>query len=208
LISKEDVMSVYRLTKLIGTSTESWEDAAATAVKTARKTLRDLRVAEVVEQDIHIDGNGGITYRTKLRLSFKYEKSRTGRSHVPARPGDGGSSNSHWTSQELVVIAVPHLHWMQQQLDETCHIVVRQGRDVRFLTSVEAESSPYESPARTGTVPPAHLTSDGKAFLGRPARRRVRPALPRQGFRNSDWVPMSSPSCVEISTQPADASMG
>jgi hypothetical protein len=43
---------------------------------------------------------------------------------------------------------------MQQQLDETCHIVVRQGRDVRFLTSVEAESSPYESPARTGAVPP------------------------------------------------------
>ena len=43
--------------------------------ETARETLRDLRVAEVVEQDIHIDGNGGITYRTKLRLSFKYEKS-------------------------------------------------------------------------------------------------------------------------------------
>jgi flavin-binding protein dodecin len=75
LILKEDVVSVYRVTELIGTSTESWEDAAATAVKTARKTLRDLRVAEVVEQDIHIDGNGGITRRTKLRLSFKYEKS-------------------------------------------------------------------------------------------------------------------------------------
>ena len=68
-------MSVYRVTELIGTSTESWEDAAAAAVKTARVTLRDLRVAEVVEQDIHIDGNGDITYRTKLRLSFKYEKS-------------------------------------------------------------------------------------------------------------------------------------
>jgi DNA-binding IclR family transcriptional regulator len=63
-----------------------------------------------------------------------------------------------------VVIAVPHLHWLQQQLDETCHLVVRQGRDVRFLTSVEAESTPYESP-RTGAVPPAHLTSDGKALL-------------------------------------------
>ena len=69
---KEDVVSVYRVTELIGTSTESWEDAAAAAVKTARETLRDLRVAE---EDIHIDGNGGITYRTKLRLSFKYEKS-------------------------------------------------------------------------------------------------------------------------------------
>jgi dodecin len=71
---KEDVVSVYRVTELIGTSSQSWEDAAATAVKTARETLRDLRVAEVVEQDIHVDGDGGITYRTKLRLSFKYAK--------------------------------------------------------------------------------------------------------------------------------------
>jgi dodecin len=74
LILKEDFVSVYRVTELIGTSTESWEDAAATAVKTARLTLRDLRVAEVAEQDIHIDGDGGITYRTKLRISFKYER--------------------------------------------------------------------------------------------------------------------------------------
>jgi hypothetical protein len=74
LILKEDVVSVYRVTELIGTSTQSWEDAAATAVKTARLTLRDLRVAEVAEQDIHIDGDGGITYRTKLRISFKYER--------------------------------------------------------------------------------------------------------------------------------------
>jgi flavin-binding protein dodecin len=74
LILKEDFVSVYRVTELIGTSTESWEDAAATAVKTARETLRDLRVAEVAEQDIHIDGDGSITYRTKLRISFKYER--------------------------------------------------------------------------------------------------------------------------------------
>jgi len=66
-------MSVYRVTELIGTSTESWENAAATAVKTASKTLRDLRVAEVVKQDIHIDEGGAITYRTKLQVSFKYE---------------------------------------------------------------------------------------------------------------------------------------
>lgn len=66
-------MSVYRVTELIGTSTESWEDAAATAVKTARQTLRDLRVAEVVSQDIHLDEGGAITYRTKLQISFKYE---------------------------------------------------------------------------------------------------------------------------------------
>ena len=66
-------MSVYRVTEVIGTSTESWEDAAATAVKTAKGTLRDLRVAEVVKQDIHLDEAGGITYRTKLQISFKYE---------------------------------------------------------------------------------------------------------------------------------------
>jgi dodecin len=66
-------MSVYRVTDVIGTSTESWEDAASVAVKTASQTLRDLRVAEVVAQDIHLGEDGSITYRTKLRLSFKYE---------------------------------------------------------------------------------------------------------------------------------------
>ncbi len=59
-------MSVYRVTDLIGTSTESWQDAAAVAVNAARKTLRDLRVAEVVEQDINIDEGGALTYRTKF----------------------------------------------------------------------------------------------------------------------------------------------
>lgn len=66
-------MSLYRVTDLIGTSSESWQDAATTAVKTASNSLRDLRVAEVVEQDIHIDEAGAFTYRTKLRVSFKYE---------------------------------------------------------------------------------------------------------------------------------------
>ncbi len=66
-------MSVYRVTDLIGTSSQSWEDAAANAVNTARKTIRDLRVAEVVEQDLALGEDGEITYRTKLRLSFKYE---------------------------------------------------------------------------------------------------------------------------------------
>jgi dodecin len=66
-------MSVYRVTDVIGTSTESWEDAASLAVKTASQTLRDLRVAEVVAQDIHLGEDGSITYPTKLRLSFKYE---------------------------------------------------------------------------------------------------------------------------------------
>jgi flavin-binding protein dodecin len=66
-------MAVYRVTELIGTSSESWEDAATSAVKTAQETLRGLRVAEVVEQDLSIDDGGSFTFRTKLRLSFKYE---------------------------------------------------------------------------------------------------------------------------------------
>ena len=66
-------MSVYRVTDLIGTSTQSWEDAASVAIKAASGTLRDIRVAEVVAQDIHLAEDGAITYRTKLRLSFKYE---------------------------------------------------------------------------------------------------------------------------------------
>jgi flavin-binding protein dodecin len=70
---EENAVSVYRVTDLIGTSSESWEDAAASALSTARETLRDLRVAEVVEQDIHLDDGGSLTYRTKLRVSFKYE---------------------------------------------------------------------------------------------------------------------------------------
>ena len=66
-------MSVYRVTDLIGTSAQSWEDAASAAIKAASGTLRDLRVAEVVAQDIHLAEDGGITYRTRLRVSFKYE---------------------------------------------------------------------------------------------------------------------------------------
>ena len=66
-------MSVYRVTEVIGTSTQSWEEAAATALKTAQGSLRDLRVAEVVKQDIHLDESGALTYRTKLQISFKYE---------------------------------------------------------------------------------------------------------------------------------------
>ncbi len=54
-------MSVYRVIDVIGTSSQSWEDAAVTAVNTARKSLRELRVAEVVEQDLHIDDGGGIS---------------------------------------------------------------------------------------------------------------------------------------------------
>lgn len=68
-------MSVYRVTDIIGTSSKSWEDAAREALSTAAELLRDLRVAEVVAQDIALGDDGKIaTYRTKLRVSFKYEK--------------------------------------------------------------------------------------------------------------------------------------
>ena len=66
-------MSVYRVIDVIGTSTQSWEDAAVSAVSTARKSIRDLRVAEVVDQDLHVEDGGEVIFRTKLRLSFKYE---------------------------------------------------------------------------------------------------------------------------------------
>ena len=66
-------MSVYKVIDIIGTSSASWEEAPTEAIRTAGQTIRDLRVAEVVEQDIHIDEGGAITYRTKLQISFKYE---------------------------------------------------------------------------------------------------------------------------------------
>ena len=68
-------MSVYRVTEIIGASPISWEDAAREAIRTAAHSLRDLRIAEVVEQDIAIGENGHIeAFRTKLKLSFKYEQ--------------------------------------------------------------------------------------------------------------------------------------
>ena len=66
--------SVYRVTELIGTSSESWERAAAAAVETASHTLRDLRIAEVVELDLVIEEGRVRAYRTKLKISFKYER--------------------------------------------------------------------------------------------------------------------------------------
>jgi flavin-binding protein dodecin len=66
-------MSVYKVVEIIGTSSESWEDAALAAVNKARETIRQLRVAEVLEQDLDLADDGGVTFRTKLRVSFKYE---------------------------------------------------------------------------------------------------------------------------------------
>jgi dodecin len=66
-------MSVYRVTEVIGTSTESWEAAARDAVETAASTVRELRVAEVVRQDVTIENGRVTSYRIRLAISFKYE---------------------------------------------------------------------------------------------------------------------------------------
>lgn len=65
-------MGVYKIVEIVGTSTSSWEDAAMQAVSTAKATLRDLRVAEVVEQDLDLAGDE-VVFRTKLSISFKYQ---------------------------------------------------------------------------------------------------------------------------------------
>ncbi len=65
--------SVYKVIELVGTSTESWEKAAAAAVSLASKTLRDLRIAEVIQLDMQIDDGKVATYRAKVSVSFKYE---------------------------------------------------------------------------------------------------------------------------------------
>ena len=65
--------SVYRVTQVIGTSTDSWESAARKAVETAAKTVRDLRVAEVDKLDVTIENGQVTTYRVRVNISFKYE---------------------------------------------------------------------------------------------------------------------------------------
>jgi hypothetical protein len=65
--------SVYRVTEVIGVSTESWEAAARTAIETAAKTVRDLRVAEVTRQDVTIENGAVTSYRVRLSISFKYD---------------------------------------------------------------------------------------------------------------------------------------
>lgn len=65
--------SVYKVIEIIGTSTESWEKAAAHAVETASQSLRDLRVAEISELDMTIEDGKVRTYRAKIKVSFKYE---------------------------------------------------------------------------------------------------------------------------------------
>ncbi|MGD2040952.1 MAG: dodecin family protein [Anaerolineae bacterium] len=66
--------SVYKVIELIGTSSESWEKAAASAVEMAAQSLRDLRIAEVTELDLQIEDGQVKAYRTKVKVSFKYER--------------------------------------------------------------------------------------------------------------------------------------
>ena len=65
--------SIYRITEIVGTSKVSWEDAAKNAVKAAAKTLRDLRIAEIVKLDMMIEDGKVTAYRARVSLSFKYE---------------------------------------------------------------------------------------------------------------------------------------
>ena len=64
--------SVYRVTEVIGVSSESWEAAARSAVETAARTVRELRVAEVIRQDLTVEDGGVVNYRVRLGISFKY----------------------------------------------------------------------------------------------------------------------------------------
>jgi flavin-binding protein dodecin len=65
--------SVYKIIELVGTSDESWEKAVAAAVERAAQTLRDLRIAEVSELDVQLEGGRVVAYRAKVKVSFKYE---------------------------------------------------------------------------------------------------------------------------------------
>jgi flavin-binding protein dodecin len=67
--------SVYKVIELVGTSTDSWEKAAAVAVERAAQSLRDLRIAEVVQLDMQLEEGKVVAYRAKLKVSFKYEGS-------------------------------------------------------------------------------------------------------------------------------------
>lgn len=72
-MAKNTSKSVYRVTELVGTSEKSWEDAAKTAVETASKTLKNLRVAEITKLDLKVENGKAVAYRARVALSFKYE---------------------------------------------------------------------------------------------------------------------------------------
>ena len=72
-MAKKDKEAVYRVTDVIGTSSESWEAAARSAVNTASKSLRDLRIAEVTKMDMTVENGKVASFRTRVALSFKYD---------------------------------------------------------------------------------------------------------------------------------------
>ena len=72
-MAKKSSESIYKIVEVIGTSQSSWEEAAKNAVVAASKTLRDLRIAEVVKQDMAIEKGKVVAYRTRMLLSFKYQ---------------------------------------------------------------------------------------------------------------------------------------
>jgi hypothetical protein len=67
-------MSVYVVNEIVGTSTKSWEDAAKLAVETAAKTVKDLRIGEVVKQDVTVENGKVVSYRVRMNISFKYKE--------------------------------------------------------------------------------------------------------------------------------------
>jgi len=68
-------MSIYKIIELVGTSETSWEDAAKTAVETAGKSLKDLRIADVIKMDMRVENGKVVAFRTRVNLSFKYDVS-------------------------------------------------------------------------------------------------------------------------------------
>jgi hypothetical protein len=66
--------SVYVVNEIVGTSEKSWEDAAKLAIETAAKTVKDLRIGEVVKQDVTVENGKVVSYRVRLNVSFKYKK--------------------------------------------------------------------------------------------------------------------------------------
>ena len=73
MVKKNTGEQIYKVIEVIGTSTKSWEDAATNAVETAAKSLRDLRIAEVVKMDMKVDGGKVVAFRTRVLVSFKYD---------------------------------------------------------------------------------------------------------------------------------------
>lgn len=72
-MAKKSTDAVYKVVEVIGTSSKSWEDAASSAVATAAKTLRDLRIAEVTKLDMKVEDGKVVAYRARVSLSFKYD---------------------------------------------------------------------------------------------------------------------------------------